>query len=194
MALPIEVPRDYRSPFGHEVDGPRIIDREMYDDTAIRQWERYPRIDFLGAGDRGLAVDLGSGYVGKYTTSSDEAYAATKLMERPLDGIVNVFSVEKIQTDLWLIVMERVEQLSPLDVKIFNSIFAVSPNRIKEEYRNSLPSNFSEEEKQYADVVCQKYLEWKQNKDFSFRDEHAGNFGWKNGKLVVLDIESVRII
>jgi len=184
------------------------IDRLMTQDTADREKQRNPQ--FLGSGSVGVAVDLGNGRVGKYTDDYPEANFAKWVKDNPVPCVVRVYDVINVQkqnTDpasatrtepIWMIVMDRVQTLSPSEIKIAND-YAIHG------WRQQANDNLNEAGfRSSHEFALKKY---PQQKDFIDRlfnfakqltthgintdDARGENIGYdKQGNLVLIDLGS----
>ena len=81
----------------------------------------------LGIGTRGTAFDMGGGKVLKITNDEKEAGAASVLLGKKINNIVNFFAVKKLKdTPYYVIVQEKLQPLSPEHSKAFNDALVMT--------------------------------------------------------------------
>jgi hypothetical protein len=113
----------------------------MPGDVASEEAEKYPGMSYLGEGAWGLAYDVKSGQVVKYTTDADEAISAQRIQEcQSADGCnwaARVYHIQELKTTgkpsdrakLFAIVLEKLEHLNKVEYLVIN--LASSSDAIK---------------------------------------------------------------
>lgn len=107
--------------------GPNRIDQTMTDQSAEQERKRFPNISYLGGGDYGIAFDVGSDKVAKYTIMKKEAEMARFLMGKENEyPVAKIFGVELIQETprkMWVIIMEKVRTLDGISDKEYTEVY-----------------------------------------------------------------------
>ena len=178
MALPFGLPEEYNR-------GLEVVDRKMTDETANVERETM-QPSYLGSGSYGLAANLPSGMVDKYTDDEKEAEIAQQVKNNPLPCLVNVHEVRQIQSapDIWAITVEKVKTLSYFEQEIIEGVyddwrFPKSVQKMKSIYRHQA---------QLMDDYVALRICLGDNR-LSGHDAHPENIGYdKEGNLVLFDL------
>lgn len=198
MALPsVEIPKENR----FFQSGITRIDEDMLDETALTIDKDYPDLSFLGAGSEGLAYECKPGISCKITNDQEEAETAQSLIDNPCNSIVPIYEVRQIQDEppLWIILMKKVIPLTNEEQYLYTSIIAKTgrkqlllDNEIIEDIINRVHLYFGVGVN-HSDVIRMDKLIREMNKslegcNIKYADDHAGNIGWDDGRLVLLDL------
>lgn len=142
----------------------------------------------LGSGQNGCAYLLGSKKVLKITTEWGEAAFAYKSMLEPIIGYVKVYSVHKLNDDIFLIIMEHVD----IDPDTYN--LGEELDEIAEDCNisfNEPPSLYDHliEDPEILDLCYEIYEIIAMNPNDEFVDIHVGNYGrsFSTGLLLMFD-------
>ena len=132
MPLPISYPETDAEDGHREDKGVREINEKMRQETANEQKSLFPNMEFKGSGGIGMAVSLGDGKIGKYTDKRIEVNNALKVKVKNVPCVATVYDVQHIQAetgqrgqleyDMWMIVMEEIEHLSPEDSNYISAL------------------------------------------------------------------------
>jgi len=118
--LPSEIDYDKYTDIQYSI-GPGInhIDGRLHQEEVDKEKKIHPSLEFLGAGVYGLAYDVGRDIVVKYTVDEKEYASAKRILKlqqeqggKNLPGIVTVFYAEKINSNVWKIILEKADPLS----------------------------------------------------------------------------------
>ncbi len=189
MAVPFMQPEE----FGEGFTG---IDSIMSTETADEE-RRTMEPSYLGSGAFGIATNLPSGLVGKYTDETSEAELARQVKDNPIPCIVNVYSVRQAQVypEIFMIIMDKVKVLygiertviSKLRTQIYKRGHGYSP-------RWKVPTKVKEMKNRYIDHIklIDDYIGLQQcleANDILGDDAHGKNIGYdKQGNLVLFDL------
>ena len=193
MALPFARPNDS----GY---GLKRIDQRMTEETA-REQRQNKKPKYRGAGQAGVAVDLGNGLIGKYTDDQEEADFAQHIKSHPVPCIVRVYDVEEVQKQLtdpinstrqqpiWMIVEDEAKTLSRGEKSIVNYWEDLESGHNLEKIVIMLNQQYSH----MTDFVS-KLSDFKQciKQNGIIADDIIGdNVGYdKNGNLILIDLGS----
>ena len=195
MPLPVDVPLPER----HRNLGVDHMDTKMTQETADQLREKYPEIEYGGAGAIGIAMRPHPGEMMKITHDWSEANAATQAYKNNWDWIVPVLEEPKmIQEDppMWAI---RMKELIPLKFREQRLVRLLSDKYNTDEW----PRNNAEFEpilrlaeigKDQMDEAMKiwahmKYILDRNHSTLWLTDIHGGNLGWDDdGNLKIFDL------
>lgn len=184
------------------------IDNIMTTPEAKNEEDLYPEMQYSGAGDYGLAAEIGNNQVVKYSTDRKEVEVCRNLKDNPNPCIVRIYDVRAIDPmkPLYAIVMEKVQPISDLYEQVI--IDALLLNKY-ELVTNAPDELFIEDVVEYflrehnTDLNLNKYqsrilelikhyrslLKCLQHSNFKISDSHVDNIGWNSeGRLVRFDM------
>ena len=191
----------------------KINDR-LTEESVKRLETQYGQdLQYLGHGENGVAFENSNGTVVKVTSDPGEVENAKRLIDAPQKGFVKVYSVNVLQSDppLWVLETEKVDDLTPEEKQIMTLLFPDTPTLV-----DNPESEFAEvESNRTRGVKNYRYYQMKLitfykdagPKEFALlkklyksyvnlarglemvSDVHIENLGWNNrGEMVILDL------
>ena len=194
MALPVEVPTKDRNIFR----GIRDIDDYMDEETAKNEFNLDPSMSWLGAGSEGIVYES-SGKVVKYSRQKSEFDNAIFAYQNKFDWVVPILEQPRqIQENPFLckIVMKKIQKLTREQEKLIDNM----TSRFAEQPETSGPSLYDLDtileyairyipEQEIINIYNRlEYILEQNSQTLQLTDLHAGNFGWDNDVLKVLDL------
>ena len=162
------------------------------------------KVKYINAGAFGMAFIADGDKIIKLTSSPSEAAEVKGFIGRNIPGCVKYYDIVRSKKfDIWAILMQKCENLSKKEEKIFSLLFEEGLDNFDEDDLDS-GQNFSKD--QINDIASDLRLSKKELMSFirelrnlkdkldkneiSTNDLHTGNMGRLNGELVHFDIMS----
>ncbi len=188
-------------PFNVNVDdhnlgeGVSKIDDVMTQETADEEQRRYEDIYYLGAGQFGIAADLGNGMVLKYIKEPTEAVESERVMKLNPSCVTKIHEVRQLQDNLWGVIMDKVRLLDPIDIRqvtAMRNLCVAGSMTFREFIREARVKEFPTVDN-WTEHLFNEYVEMMsclRANDVYSHDMHGKNCGHSRttGKLVAFDI------
>jgi len=196
--VPEAIPREDRK----EHSGIQRLDDMMLQETADMLNQQYPQIEYGdagGAGEVGVAYQIGPNEMLKITRDWREASIAEDVFYTPMDWVVPILAKpEMIQNNppLWAIQTKKLHPINNLELEIFvgrlihiDKTFHIFPNQIM--VRSLIKEERIEEQEELAMILYDqiRYIVDRNKETLLLPDIHGGNVGWDDdGVLKVFDL------
>lgn len=180
--------------------GIKNIDTNMGQDTSDQLQEKYPDLEYGGAGAYGVVFQPRPGEMIKVTRDWSEANTASAVFKTPTDWVVPILSEPKMiqeEPPLWTIHMKK---LDPLDLEFERLVTNLAVKHEDGRFPNTeeivLMLKMEGIELDRYDEAFEIYAEMqhildKNQSSFWLTDIHGGNVGWdSDGHLKVFDFGS----
>jgi hypothetical protein len=166
----------------------------------------YQYLKVIDEGSNGIAFDLGDKVL-KLTSDDSEAHYADKLIDINSDHLVNVYSVNKVESeyqygDLYCIIMEKLNTDFHKTIKyMINDLH--KPNNITNKLSNNIEPNdndilelfdmYSYDDSKKIEIFYLWYSVYKECLKYGLPmdDMRGSNIGIRNKKMVFFDISSI---
>jgi len=151
-------------------------------DDILEEYKDNRIIDYIGAGNEGIAYQLDNGHVLKITSDMDEYEVAQQLLGNPKKHIVNVFAANIIQDDFESVFGLEIEKVIPIDSQegeLFEHMLGSITQGRKNDYDASLQPMYKNIKSLVLELTSSGY---------GFNDVHWHNVGKRGNDYVVLDL------
>lgn len=169
------------------------IDNRMYDETSYTLKQRFPNINYGGAGEFGIVFKTGPGEMAKVTRDGTEVENATQAFYNQYDWVVPILEIPRqIQENpsLWMIRMKELKKVPKNEQGVIKNLiyFGWGAYTLEDIIKNFAgiinPERLAEMYEQL------KHVNEQNSNSLRLTDLHGGNFGIDpdDGRLKVLDL------